>query len=354
MKKKTLKYLAFFGNFNSSGIIQKIDNTVEAASGIGYDSESKFYQNRLFGLITCIRDLFLGREDIIIIRSYDLFMPLLFPVLLFRRFKGTKLILDVPTPRIIQLQELKFDQKTKFHILMRTILNYLSFTWILIPFNRIIQYAEEGRWFSFGVNHKTIKMGNGIKISQDLPLINLDKNTGELQLIGVATLAAWHGYDRLIEALAVIKHKYPNYRFKLKIVGEGAVLPSLKELAKKHNLDNVVFTGALHGENLTLAFQEAHLGVASLGLFRIGLQEAAILKTREYMARGLCVLGAGKDPDFPEESPFRFLVSNDESIDSIVEMLLSLKIEDLPDPKEVRKFAENNLSYVSKIAKIIG
>lgn len=354
MNKITLKYLAFFGEFNSSGILKKIENTVDAAHQIGYEAGVKLYTNRLSGLYNCIKDLFIGKENIIIIRAYDLFMPFLFPVLLFRRIKGTKLILDIPTPRCTQLKELQFNNKSKSHIFIRKIWNYLSFTWILIPFNRIVQYAGESEWFSFGVKNKTIKMGNGIKIEKTLPLVELNKGDKQLNLIAVATLAAWHGYDRLIRALAIIKDKHPDYRIMLKIVGDGSVLPQLKELVEKYNLDNVLFTGVLQGKELTSAFTGMHIGVASLGLFRIGLEEAAILKTREYMARGLCVLGVGKDPDFPELSPFRFLVANDNSIESIVELLLSLNIEKLPDPREVRAFAESNLSYISKIQKIIG
>lgn len=351
---KKLRYFAFFGNFNSSGIVKKIDNTVEAANSIGYKADRKFFINRLSGLISFIRDIILGDEDVIIIRHYDLFMPIIFPFLLFRKIKGSKLILDIPTPRTIQIKELHFDNKSNVHIFLRTVWNYFSFTWILLPFTRIIQYSEESEFFSFGVKKRMYKIGNGIKIDVDLPIAN-KKQKDKLSLIAVATLSAWHGYDRLINALAYIKKENPLYPIDLTIVGDGPELHTLKNLVDMQSLENIItFTGALQEEDLTQVFEGKHVGIASLGLFRKGVSESADLKTREYMARGLCVLGTGKDPDFPEESPFRFLVSNDESIDSIVEMLLSLKIEDLPDPKEVRKFAENNLSYASKIAKIIG
>jgi hypothetical protein len=72
------------------------------------------------------------------------------------------------------------------------------------------------------------------------------------------------------------------------------------------------------------------------------------------MARGLCVIGAGKDPDFTEQSYFRFLVPNDESIEPIAELLIDLKNKKLPTPQDVRKFAEANLSYDAKICSIIG
>jgi len=355
MSKDRLKYYAFFGATNSLGILQKIENTVEAANAIGYEAESKFYLNRIKGLFEFIKDVIAGREEVIILRLYDIFMPFLFPFLLYRRIKGTRLILDIPTPRITLLQELRFDGKSKVHIFIRSLWSYLSWTWILIPFNRIVQYAEEGRWFSFCVSKKTIKLGNGIKIDPALPLLQRKEENNELHLIAVASLAAWHGYDRLLKALALVKEAKPEAKISLKIVGNGPVLADLKRLANELDLlEQVEFTGLLHGDGLTDAFNGADMGVSSLGLFRIGLNDSSVLKVREYMARGLCVIGAGKDPDFPDQSPYRLLVPNDESIEPIAALLLKLIDQSLPSPLEVRGFAEEKLSYNAKIRKIIG
>lgn len=354
MKAKKLKYYAFFGAFNSLGITQKLENTVEAATKLGYDAEVKHYVNRPRGLLSFIKDIVTGKEDIIILRFYDLFMPIIFPFLLYRRIKGTRLILDVPTPRQTQLKEFQFDNKSTLHIKLRSLWNYLSSTWILIPFSRIIQYAEEGTWFALGVKRKTIKMGNGIKIEPNLPVVKAVE-TDEVRLIGVATLAAWHGYDRLIKAVAEVKKIKPDYPIKVRIVGDGQMFSELNNLVNEYNLkDSVELTGSLHGEQLTHAFDGMQFGVASLGLFRIGLDEAAVLKTREYMARGLAVIGAGSDPDFSADSPYRLLVPNDESIEPIVELLFKLKDVVLPEPSEIRAFAENNLSFDAKISNILG
>lgn len=354
METKKLKYCAFFGAFNSLGITQKLENTVEAAAKLGYQAEVQHYINRPHGLLSFIKDLVTGKEDIIILRFYDLFMPFIFPFLLYRRMKGTKLILDVPTPRQIQLKELPFDNKGTLHIKLRNLWNYFSWTWVLIPFNRIIQYAEEGGWFALGVKYKTIKMGNGIKIAPSLSVVN-SSQTDEVRLIGVATLAAWHGYDRLIKAVAEVKKRNPDYPIKVRIVGDGQMFAELNNLVNEYNLkDSVELTGSLHGEQLTQAFDGMQFGVSSLGLLRKGLAEASDLKTREYMARGLCVIGAGSDPDFSADSPYRLLVPNDESIEPIVDLLLNLKNVTLPKPSEIRAFAENNLSFDAKISKILG
>ena len=64
------------------------------------------------------------------------------------------------------------------------------------------------------------------------------------------------------------------------------------------------------------------------------------------------MLGAGKDPDFPESSPYRFLVPNDESIEPIVDVLEQLISAELPRPEEVRKYAESHLAFEGKLKVI--
>lgn len=354
MNKQTLKYIGFFKDLSFLGVIQKINNVVDAANEVGYLGESKFYINNWSGLCASVKDILKSNKgDIILIRLYDLFMPFLFPFLLISRFRGVRLILDIPTPRIIQLKEIRLTETSKVRMYLKITVAYLSASWVFIPFHRIIQYSEESLWFSFGSKFKTIKMGNGIKIEDNLSIVER-KFTDRLELIGVAALAIWHGYDRIIKAIAVIKNKYPDFKIHFKIVGFGLVFDDLQHMVEQYGLsDNVSLTGSLQGDDLTQAFDGMHIGVGSLGLFRKGVEEASSLKTREYMARGLCVLDAGLDPDFTNQSPFRLLVSNDESIDSIVDLLLSIDINLLPSPLEVRKFAEENLSYKSKIAQIL-
>ena len=95
------------------------------------------------------------------------------------------------------------------------------------------------------------------------------------------------------------------------------------------------------------------IGVSSLGLYRKGLSEASDLKTREYLARGLCTIGVGKDPDFDENSKYRFVVSNSDSIDDIVNLLIELKNINLPNRQEVRNYAIENLTFEKKLLKVL-
>ena len=234
---------------------------------------------------------------------------------------------------------------------LRKIWNYLSSTWIFFPVNRVVQYADEDLWFSLGIKNKTIKIGNGINIDNKLPIAKENSDKKTLNLIAVAQLADWHGYDRLIKAISKLDK---DFKIRLKIVGDGYILSYLKNLTIELNLeDKITFTGSLFDRDLDNAFDEMDIGVSSLGLYRKGLSEASDLKTREYLARGLCTIGVGKDPDFDENSKYRFVVSNSDSIDDIVNLLIELKNINLPNRQEVRNYAIENLTFEKKLLKVL-
>ena len=352
MKNKTLTYYAVLDDKTSPGVAKKILNTVAAANELGVVSSSKvFSPNDKFSLFVGIIK---ENSDYIYIRYPGWISYFLFFVLVYKRLIGSKVIIDIPTPRVIGLKEIEDSERSYFRKLISKVVLICAGSWVLWPAHRIIQYADESTWFSWGVKNKSIKIGNGININLTTPLVEKTLRDDSLNLIAVAQLAGWHGYDRLISAIALLKDKYPEFKVSLKIVGDGTALPKLKSLVSNFKLeDNVVFTGFLYGKDLDDAFEGMHLAVASLGLYRIGLSEASVLKTREYMARGLCVIGVGKDPDFPDNSPYRFLVPNNDEIEVLSELIYKLKDEVLPSPKEVRGYAQKNLTLKAKVEKIL-
>lgn len=348
MKFKKISYYSY-GSENYPGVMMKINNTVKAAQNLGLKAEHKAYTSA--DKLNSWKALLNDDADIIFIRFSYLVQTLLFPVVLIKRIQGKKIIIDVPTPRAIALNEMR-GGRTK-NLKIKIVWNYIFSSWILFPANLIIQYAEESNFFSFGLRKKMLKMGNGILIDDSIKIVPQEKQENKINLIAVASIAFWHGYDRLLKAMALAQQNHPDIEINLTLVGDGELLPELKKLVDKLNLSaHVRFTGALYGQELEAAYEGANLGVSSFGLFRKGLDEASDLKTREYLAKGLCVIGAGKDPDFPEDSPYRFLVPNDESIEPIVDVLEQLISAELPRPEEVRKYAESHLAFEGKLKVI--
>lgn len=354
MIAKSLNYFALVSREKSPGVAKKIDNTVIAASNIGLIAHGYCYPTSLNGVKSFFKALFKNRADLVMIRYSDLVSPIVFLLMIFLRLRGVKIIIDVPTPRVIGLQEIDTAVKNKILRFLRKSLMICTGGWIFYPAHRVVQYANESWWFELGVKKKTLKIGNGILIDDQLPLVQSVWPAEELKLIGVAQLANWHGYDRLIRALAVINEQALPYKVSFTIVGDGHERPVLETLVKQLGLeDQVVFTGMLTGKELDKAFSDKHIGVSSLALYRKGLNEASDLKTREYIARGLPVIGVGDDPDFEKGSPYRILVSNDESIDGIVNTFKELESTPFFKTSELREFSKSKLSLESKLQLIL-
>jgi len=354
MKFKSFSYYALVNRHKSPGVAKKIDNTVLAASHIGLDASCHLYPASRSGVFGFLLQLFKERSDVIMVRFSDLVFPLVFFIMLVQRLRGRIIIIDVPTPRVIGLKELDSAVRNPILRALRKTLTIISAAWVLYPAHKVIQYAEESAWFSFGVKNKTLKIGNGIFIDDETPLTQATWPSKELKLIGVAQLAKWHGFDRMLKSIELLNKKDLAYKVSFTIVGDGGELPYLKTLVRQFGLDRqVIFTGMLIGSELDKFFAQAHIGISSLGLYRKGLAEASDLKTREYMARGLPVIGVGTDPDFEKNSAFRFVVANDESIEGLADLMAGFAENKLPLPADVRRFAEGRLSLESKLSKIL-
>lgn len=357
MKFKSLGYFALVDVIKSPGVTQKIKNTVFAAEENGLIASDSIYPTNFSGVTVFLRSLVMSNCDVIVIRFSDLVFPLVFFVMLVLRLRGKKVVVDVPTPRVTGLKEMDSMIRSPLKRTIRKLISYASSSWVLMPANLIIQYADEGRWFSMGLIKKTLKMGNGILITDQIPLTKAVWPSKTLNLIAVAQLADWHGYDRMLFALSELKnHKLPC-EIIFTVVGDGEALSSLKSISSELNLDNVRFTGRLTGVSLEKEFESTQIGVASLGLYRVGLKEAAVLKVREYLVRGLPVIAVGRDPDFVSKysKKFRFMVPNNAEIDHIVSLLLKIISGEtlIPSPITCRKFAEENLDLKAKIKLIL-
>jgi hypothetical protein len=75
---------------------------------------------------------------------------------------------------------------------------------------------------------------------------------------------------------------------------------------------NVTAHGFLEQKQYRPLLVAADLGVGPLALHRKHMDEACPLKTREYLAMGLPVITAHRDPDFPGPVPFLLELPNRE------------------------------------------
>ncbi|GCD09729.1 hypothetical protein [Clostridium tagluense] len=208
---------------------------------------------------------------------------------------------------------------------------------------------------------KYLIIRNGIKVDKiktkdikDIEDINVNKNC--LNLVGVAIVHFWHGYDRIIEGL---KNYYDSNKGKdlvyFHIAGDGAEIPNLKKLVDNYNLNSyVIFYGDKTGQDLDELFDKCNMGIGSLANHRKGLMKDSALKNREYCARGIPFVIASDDDGFNRDYKYILRINPDESpvdINKIIKFYDSIKNDKYIE--EMRSYAEQNLTWDAVMKPVI-
>jgi glycosyltransferase involved in cell wall biosynthesis len=290
----------------------------------------------------------LGPDDILFHRYSGPFPPY-YPNKYMRRFRTCKIVTEHQTK---ELDEFKLYNNT---------LNY----WSEYLFGKLLRKQSDA---IVGVTDEITRyeiaragdpekphltIGNGFAVSS-VPVREAPHYTSnDLSLLCVASMVnRWHGLDRLLQGLATYNG---TSKVILHIAGDGPELPHLQKLAGDLSITGqVVFHGFTTGNALDALFDQCHIAVGSLGIHRIGLREASILKAREYCARGIPIIYGVPDPDFPTDFPYICQFPADESpID--IEQVLAFAQEICADPDhpyKMRRYAEEHLDWSVKMKKL--
>ncbi|MFH1513419.1 MAG: glycosyltransferase [Bacillota bacterium] len=192
-------------------------------------------------------------------------------------------------------------------------------------------------------------------VSADLPPHAPRTVTRDVRLLALASMSGWHGYDRILSALAAYKG---DMDVRIEFVGgdgDGS-LAQWKALAVERGLGGkVTFHGPRYGEALEEIIAGCDLGIGSLGMFRYGLRQGMTLKAREFMARGLPFVSAVYDPALPNDARFFLQVPNNETpIDmaEIVAFANTVKVDETL-PNAMRAYAAQRLGWQSVMARIL-
>lgn len=198
-----------------------------------------------------------------------------------------------------------------------------------------------------------INIQNGTDVD-GIPERQPDFDPDHVHLLMLANMNIYHGFDRVIEGL---KKTDDKSRFVLHFAGKDidGSLAKWKNLVDEYHLnDYVIFHGPVYGDNLTALFNQVDLGVSSLGLFRVNMDTGAVLKSREYMTRGLPFIAAAKDNLVPEDYQYNIKIPNDDSAVDFGEVYnFAMKMRaDADAPANMRKFADENMSWKSIFQRI--
>jgi len=279
------------------------------------------------------------------IRSFYNVNPSLLKMLRRLKEKGIKVVMEFPT--------YPYDSETKS--------GPLKYRFIFL-LNRIFRNKLKGlidRAVTFtdyeyihGV--KTIPISNGIDF-KEIPLRSCNREiTDTLNMIGVAEIHYWHGFDRVIKGLGEYYKNPHGIKVYFNIVGDGfdQDINLLHKLVSQLNLQEYVhFYGSKHGKELDTLFEQSDFGIASLARHRTNITKIKTLKTREYAARGIPFIYSEIDDDF-ENMPYILKASADNTpidIEKIAGFVKLLKLS----PADIRDTIVSKLSWKVQMQKVI-
>jgi len=355
----SFKYVGVVGGRDiEPGVHKKVLGYVKSAKRLGFLADA-YLPTSQSGLghfkVACHSLVF--SPDILIVRSNEIFQILLLPIYALRRLRRQITIIDVPTPVRAAEAEIKGKTESGIQSFLRRALMRLVLPISYWPVNAVIQYSDESYWYSFGVRHKTLLMGNGVDLDLEKKRCNEPPwPSNDLRLLGVARIKYWHGYDHVIRAIAKW-HESNSSSFGIVfiVVGDGPELEVLKKLASELGVGaRIQFEGTAHGSALDQYYETAHIGVASLGLARKDLLISSELKKREYLARGLPFIWIGEDPDFSATCDVAINLPSESVEEALLSFFRSLEGGlAVPHSATAREYAEQYLSYDVKLRQIL-
>ena len=205
--------------------------------------------------------------------------------------------------------------------------------------DRIVTYVEKDTIF----NIPTVRISNGVNMNK-IPERKVKEHTG-INLVGVAMLSKWHGYDRLIEG---IHNYYKNGGIEdvqFFIVGDGGtVLSDYQERIDEYELNNHIHSeGVKFGRELDAYFDNADMAIGCLACHRKNVKSVKSLKNVEYAARGIVFCYSEENSDFDEASYVLKIPADETPID--VSRLIDFINNNNETPSDIRKTVINSLSW---------
>lgn len=364
-------FLTFHGFSEHNGITKKIRSQVEALRQNGVethlcylrynpdgshtrmidDRELETYPNSIAGKIQkriryrAVTDYVLREGiDLVYIRGANNCNP--YTVSMVRRMKrgGAKVVYEIPTyPYDGEFKASSRKNKARLQVdklCRNSQAAYLDY---------IITYANVPRIFGA----PTIPISNGIDFDKIPVKKARQRPANELNLIGVAELHFWHGFDRLIRGLADYYATPQPVQVRFHIVGYGndGTPERLQRMVSEYGLhEQVIFHGPQYGEALDRLFDLADMGVASLGRHRSNITDIKTLKNREYAARGIPFVYSENDSDF-DDRLYVMKVPADESPVRIADLVSFYEGVTL-SPQEIRSSIAH-LSWKNQMKKVL-
>ena len=196
VKNKSALIVAVCDVDSSPGVFYKYDGIARSSNDSFNISLKSYKPGYKLKYLKILLDSFSYNTDIVLFRSNLQFSPLLCFIFLVLKLKSIRVICEVPTPYYSHLKTTKsiFDR----------ICYYFFIPIMFLLCNKIVCYAEEKGYLNF-FSKKMKLLGNGILV-RDMEVKTHSNTINEnLNIVGAATIASWHGWEYVIRARAKIK-----------------------------------------------------------------------------------------------------------------------------------------------------
>lgn len=200
-----------------------------------------------------------------------------------------------------------FDLHNNFIYDVKQQIEYFFYKYFL---NNHIKKTAVIRQNDHGHLRNICEIQNGIDITK-YPKPKKEKKD-YYEMVGIAHLQNWHGYDRLIKGIYNYSHKE---KIRFYIISENtSTVDELKTLVKEYNLEHIVFfKPKMTLEEIIDFTSTSNIAIGSLGYHRRKAKYDTSLKNKEYCALGIPFLYSILDRSFTNDFPFSYKVDNDES-----------------------------------------
>lgn len=316
-----------------------VDSNIIADYGKGFFS--KILKRIEFASITkYTKD---NKIDLVYIRSNHNANPFTIKMVKNMKGNGAKVVMEIPT--------YPYDEEYAVQGISRQIFQDKIFRKCLARnLDAIVTFSDYDNIFG----QRTIKISNGIDFDSIKLKSTINDTSKELNLIGVAEIHNWHGFDRIVNGLANYYSKKQNYIIRFHIVGyffSSEIENEFKNTIQKNHMEEyVILYGKKHGEELDRIFDKCDFGIGSLGRHRVGIDKIKTLKNREYAARGIPFIYSETDSDFDTQA-YVLKAPADESPINIYDIIEFYRNNSM-SPKDIRNSIKE-LSWEHQMEKVI-
>ena len=316
-----------------------VDNTIIADYGSG--TMSKIRKRTEFSSITRFAKK-MGIE-FVYIRSNHNANP--FTIMMVKQMKkaGMKVVMEIPT--------YPYDSEYEAQGISRQIFQDKIFRNQLAKhLDAIVTFSDYQQIFG----QRTIRISNGIDFNSVKVKTTINDTSKELNMIGVAEIHGWHGFDRMVKGLALYYSQPQDYIVRFHVVGyfyssEGETA-FMKIISDHHMNEYVILYGKKHGEELDKIFDRCDFGVGSLGRHRVGIDKIKTLKNREYAARGIPFVYSETDSDFDDRSYVLKVPADESAVD--IHQIIDFYRQQTLSPEQIRNSIKE-LSWENQMRTVL-